>query len=132
MRNIISIYPFFILISISAQTQKETVTTTSELDTLLHISFNAFAEEAECWTPEQKKEFADVGSWILVGLYDFDKTNSKGDLLEIYTQKDVHDLQKMDGNWHVLGAEKQESVDHVMEKAATTIDLPMDINIDDI
>jgi initiation factor 1A len=80
----------------------------------------------------KKKEFADVGSWILVGLYDFDKTNSKGDLLEIYTQKDVHDLQKMDGNWHVLGAEKQESVDHVMEKAATTIDLPMDINIDDI
>ena len=60
MRNIISIYPFFILISISAQTQKETVTTTSELDTLLHISFNAFAEEAACWTPEQKQEFADV------------------------------------------------------------------------
>jgi hypothetical protein len=35
-----------------------------EADTTDYVSISksldAFAEEAECWTPEQKKEFADV------------------------------------------------------------------------
>ena len=79
----------------------------------------------------KKKEVLEVGTWILVGLYEFDKTNKKCDLLEIYTSNEVRDLQKLDGNWYILGAEKQEVEDHVVEQT-TSIELPMDINIDDI
>ena len=80
----------------------------------------------------KKKEYVEVGTWILVGLYDFDKTNKKCDLLEVYTQNDVRSLQKLDGNWHVLGAEKQVSEeDHVTDHVAN-VELPMEINIDDI
>lgn len=33
---------------------------TKVLEPSIRTSLDAFAEEAECWTPEQKKEFADV------------------------------------------------------------------------
>jgi hypothetical protein len=33
---------------------------TKVLEPSIITSLDAFAEEAECWTPEQKKEFADV------------------------------------------------------------------------
>ena len=79
----------------------------------------------------KKKEPMDVGTWILVGLYDFDKTNTKCDLLEVYTTNDVRALQKMDGQWHILGAEKQ-THDLDMEESTASIELPMTINIDEI
>jgi initiation factor 1A len=79
----------------------------------------------------KKKEPIEVGTWILVGLYDFDKTNKKCDLLEVYTVNDVRALQKMDGHWHILGAEKQVQEEHVVEHAMK-IELPMEINIDEI
>jgi initiation factor 1A len=79
----------------------------------------------------KKKETVDIGAWILVGLYDFDKTKIKCDLLEVYSQNDVRALQKMDGRWDILGAEKQVAEEHVMEHT-TSIELPMEINIDDI
>lgn len=79
----------------------------------------------------KKKEPMEVGTWVLVGLYDFNKTNNKCDLLEVYTANDVRALQKMDGNWYVLGAEKQTQEEHVVE-TTTAIELPMSINIDDI
>jgi initiation factor 1A len=79
----------------------------------------------------KKKDPIEVGTWVLVGLYDFDKTNKKCDLLEVYTPHDVRALQKMDGNWYILGAEKQTQEEHVVENT-TAIELPMEINIDDI
>jgi initiation factor 1A len=79
----------------------------------------------------KKKEYVEIGTWILVGLYDFDKTNKKCDLLEVYNQNDVRDLQKMEGNWYILGAEKHVSEEHVLEES-TAIELPMEINIDEI
>ena len=103
----------------------------ARIEGLLKEITDVFILVEETKGKNKKKETVDVGTWILVGLYDFDKTNTKCDLLEVYTQKDVMDLQKMDGNWHVLGAEKQVYDEHIME-TTTSIELPMDINIDDI
>ena len=47
---------------IGAQTNPTAVSVSpmAKGDSLLKSSLDTFAEAAECWTPEQKKEFADV------------------------------------------------------------------------
>ena len=78
-----------------------------------------------------------VGSWILVGLREFETNKDKCDLIEIYTQSDMARLQLLDVPWHVFGVEKQdddvEFVDTVEITESTPVSLGLDeINIDDI
>ena len=62
MRISLTIIIVWLSLSLCAQTEASTKSSTSitESDTLLKSALDAFAEEAECWTPEQKQEFASV------------------------------------------------------------------------
>lgn len=62
MRISLTITIVLLSLSLYAQTQASTKSSTSitESDTLLKSALDTFAEEAECWTPEQKQEFTSV------------------------------------------------------------------------
>ena len=62
MRISLTITIVLLSLSLYAQTQASTKSSKSitESDTLLKSALDAFAEEAECWTHEQKQEFASV------------------------------------------------------------------------
>jgi hypothetical protein len=62
MRRTLIISSVSISFSLFAQSEFsiKSITPISQCDTIFKSSFDAFAEEAECWTPEQKKEFAEV------------------------------------------------------------------------
>jgi len=85
------------------------------------------------------RDVLQVGSWILVGLREFETVKDKCDLIEIYTQSDVTRLQLMDVPWHVFGVDKNQDDD---VEFVDTVDLPEesapvslgldDINIDEI
>ena len=69
----------------------------------------------------RQRDVLQVGSWILVGLREFETVKDKCDLIEIYTPSDVARLQLLDAPWYVFGVEKthDDVVDFV-----DTIDIP--------
>jgi hypothetical protein len=72
-----------------------------------------------------------VGTWLLVGLREFETIKKNCDLLEIYSDAEVGRLLTMDGPWRIFEQKDDLFVDKVeMEK--TDVVLDMDINIDDI
>jgi len=85
----------------------------------------------------RQRDILQVGSWILVGLREFETTKDKCDLIEIYTPSDVAKLQLMDVPWHVFGIEKTqediEFVDTVDIPDSAPVSLGLDeVNFDDI
>jgi len=62
MRRTLIISSVCISFSLFAQHELsiKSITPISQCDTIFKSSLDAFTAEAECWTPEQKKEFAEV------------------------------------------------------------------------
>lgn len=88
----------------------------------------------------RQRDVLQVGSWILVGLREFETIKDKCDLIEIYTSSDVSRLQLLDMPWHVFGVEKDhhddiqfvETVD-ISESAPVSLGLDSsDFNFEDI
>ena len=73
-----------------------------------------------------------LGTWLLVGLREFETTKNHCDLLEIYSDADTQRLLTMDGPWRIF--ENKEDIDFVdkVESEQTEVVIDMDINIDDI
>jgi len=72
-----------------------------------------------------------VGTWLLVGLREFETIKKNCDLLEIYSDTEVNRLLSMDGPWRIFEQKEDLFVEKVdVEK--TDVVLDMDINIDDI
>lgn len=73
-----------------------------------------------------------VGTWLLVGLREFETIKKNCDLLEIYSDAEVGRLLTMDGPWRIF--EQKEDIDFIdkVEVEKTDVVLDMDINIDDI
>jgi len=76
-----------------------------------------------------------LGTWILVGLREFETKKDRCDLIEIYSQADVGRLLKMDGPWHLFtevdkDVEFVETV-YIPDSAPITLELA-EINIDEI
>ncbi len=59
----------------------------------------------------RQRDVLQVGTWILVGLREFETVKDKCDLIEIYTPADVARLQLLDVPWHVFGVEKAQDDD---------------------
>jgi len=76
----------------------------------------------------KKKEQVKLGSWILVGLRMFETKKNKCDLLETYTDREMEDLIKTDGNWKVLGVE---TTTNEVDLPTTTVELTL-AEVDDI
>ena len=72
-----------------------------------------------------------VGTWLLVGLRDFETIKKNCDLLEIYSDAEVGRLLTMDGPWRIFEQKDDLFVDK-LEMEKTDVVLDMDINIDDI
>jgi len=72
------------------------------------------------------------GTWLLVGIREFETVKKACDLLEIYTDAEVQRLLTMDGPWRVF--EQKDDIDFVekVDMGSTDVVLDMDINIDDI
>ena len=73
-----------------------------------------------------------LGTWLLVGLREFETAKKHCDLLEIYSDAEVQRLLTMDGPWRIF--EQKDDIDFVekVEMTKTDVVLDMDINIDDI
>jgi initiation factor 1A len=89
----------------------------------------------------RQRDVLQVGTWILVGLREFETVKDKCDLIEIYTPADVARLQLLDVPWHVFGVEKTQAddgiefVDTVDIQESAPVSLGLDsteINFDDI
>jgi translation initiation factor 1A len=84
-----------------------------------------------------RKKFARLhvqpGTWVLVGLREFETKKDKCDLLEVYTPADVARLQTMDGAWHILSKEQVEFEEAPPEiETSDPVKLDMDVDFDDI
>ena len=81
------------------------------------------------------KHSPQLGSWILVGLREFETKTDKCDLLEVYSTADVARLQTMDGAWHILTKEERyvdfEEPIHIPDSAPVQLNLG-EIDFDDI
>lgn len=74
-----------------------------------------------------------VGTWLLVGLREFETMKNVCDLMEIYSDAEVQRLLAMDGPWRIFeNKEEIDFVDTVESTEKTDVVLDMDINIDDI
>jgi initiation factor 1A len=79
----------------------------------------------------KERDFLKPGSWILVGLRNFETKQNKCDLLEVYSDSDVQRLMTMDGAWKVFAAKDTTFVDVEVEETSQVV-LDLDINVDDI
>ena len=84
-----------------------------------------------------RKKFAgkhapQLGSWILIGLREFETKTDKCDLLEVYSAADVARLQTMDGAWHILTKEEPyvdfEEPVHIPDSAPVQLDMAFDFD----
>ena len=74
-----------------------------------------------------------LGTWLLVGIREFETTKNHCDLLEIYSDSDTQRLLTMDGPWRIFeNKEDIDFVDKVESTEQTEVVIDMDINIDDI
>lgn len=75
-----------------------------------------------------------VGSWILVGLREWETKSNKCDLLEIYTPTDVDRLLTTSGNWSVLLGEKDDIdfIEDVEVAPQEVAEINMEVDFDDI
>ena len=87
----------------------------------------------------RQRDVLQVGTWILVGIRDFETVKNKCDLIEIYTPADVARLQLLDAPWHIFGVEKEQTddwiefVDTVEIKDSAPISLGLsEVEFDDI
>jgi len=79
----------------------------------------------------RQRDILQVGSWILVGLREFETTKDKCDLIEIYTPSDVARLQLMDVPWHVFGVEKQDDDIEFVDTVDIPDSVPVSLGLDD-
>jgi initiation factor 1A len=79
----------------------------------------------------RQRDVLQVGSWILVGLREFETTKDKCDLIEIYTPSDVARLQLMDVPWHVFGVEKQDDDIEFVDTVDIPDSVPVSLGLDD-
>ena len=80
----------------------------------------------------KKKEFVHVDSWVLVGIHTYE-TNPKCSLLEIYNDKEIHDLKMTNENWSVFGVEQeQEPIPDIETIKKESVVLDDTFNFDDI
>jgi initiation factor 1A len=83
-----------------------------------------------------RKKFArqpiQPGTWLLVGLREFETKKDKCDLLEVYTPADISRLQMMDGQWHVLTKEQREFEEVYIPEMTEAVTLDIEVDFDDI
>jgi translation initiation factor 1A len=97
---------------------------------------NVLCIDSTCRMCIVRKKFArqhvQPGTWVLVGLREFETKKDKCDLLEVYTTADVARLQTMDGAWHILTKEQIEFEDVYIPEMSEPVELDMDVDFDEI
>ena len=73
-----------------------------------------------------------LGTWLLVGLREFQTNKKISDLLEIYSDAEVQRLVTMDGPWRNFVQKEDIDFVEMVETESTEVVLDMEINIDDI
>ena len=80
----------------------------------------------------RQRDVLTVGSWILVGLRDWETKSTKCDLLEIYTPIDVERLLTTNGNWSVLMTKSDIAFTDIDVEPQQITEINMEVDFDDI
>jgi initiation factor 1A len=77
----------------------------------------------------KKKEYANVDSWVLVGIHTYE-SKPKCSLLEIYNAHEIHELKLTNENWKIFGVEQleEEEPDMIVDKKSVVVETVIDID----
>jgi initiation factor 1A len=76
----------------------------------------------------KKKEFANVDSWILVGIHTYE-SKPKCSLLEIYNPHEINELKLTNEKWTLFGVEPpEEEPDLILDKKNVILETMIDID----